>query len=260
MAGSRKRVGPFRAVAYIVRPFLMVFTRRRWVGSEQVPPAGEGIVLAANHISHLDPITFAHFVWDNGRAPRYLAKDGLFRIPVIGRIIASCGQIPVYRDSHDATQAYRAAVEAVRKGECVTIYPEGTITRDPEMWPMAGKTGAARVALETGCQVVPVAQWGVHTILAPYSKRPRLLPRKTVYVRAGDPVDLSDLHGEQVTSSVLREATDRIMAAITAELEAIRGETAPKKRFDPKTAETAVPEQPDEGTDTPDGESGQETT
>ena len=65
------------------------------------------------------------------------------------------------------------------------IYPEGTITKDPDLWPMIGKTGAARVALETGCPVIPIAQWGPQEILAPYSKRLRLLPPKTVHVLAG---------------------------------------------------------------------------
>ena len=55
---------------------------------------------------------------------------------------------------------YDAAVAAVRKGECVVVYPEGTLTRDPAQWPMTGKSGAARIALETGCPVIPVGQWG----------------------------------------------------------------------------------------------------
>ncbi|WP_216853673.1 lysophospholipid acyltransferase family protein [Phytoactinopolyspora halotolerans] len=258
MARSKQRVGAFRIVAHIVRPLLMVFTRRQWAGTERVPPAGEGLVVAANHISHLDPLTLAHFFWDNGRATRYLAKESLFRIPVIGRIISSCGQIPVYRGTGDAAQAYRAAVQAVRDGECVTIYPEGTISRDPQLWPMVGKTGAARVALETGCSVLPVAQWGVQTILAPYSKRPRLLPRKTVHVRAGAPVDLGDLRDKPVTSAVLREATDRIMAAVTAELEAIRGEAAPAERFDMRAAEES-PEGGDSGPDEGPTGSGEES-
>ncbi|WP_170313723.1 lysophospholipid acyltransferase family protein [Phytoactinopolyspora halophila] len=240
MGGPKQRLGiAYRLVVFVLRPILQVITRRHWVGADRVPPEGTGVVIVANHISHLDPITFAHFLWDNGRATRYLAKDTLFRIPVIGKIIKSCGQIPVYRETHDAARAYRDAVKAVREGECVVIYPEGTITRDPQLWPMTGKTGAARVALETGCQVLPVAQWGVQTILPPYSKRPRLWPRKAVHVRVGAPVDLGDLLGRPVTTESMRQATDRIMAAVTAELEIIRGETAPELRFDPRRAGTS---------------------
>jgi len=124
-------------------------------------------------------------------------------------------------------------VAAVEKGECVVVYPEGTITRDPDLWPMVGKTGAARIALSTGSPVIPTAQWGAQHILAPYAKKASLFPRKTIHVRVGDPVDLDDLRGEQLTPKVLRDATDRIMAAVTALLEEIREEPGPSERFDP---------------------------
>jgi 1-acyl-sn-glycerol-3-phosphate acyltransferase len=101
---------------------------------------------------------------------------------------------------------------------------------------MAGKTGAARVALETGCAVIPVAQWGPQEILPPYSKSLSLLPRKTVHVLAGPPVDLDDLRGEPITSTVLRAATDRILDTITAQLAELRGELPPATRFDPDQA------------------------
>jgi 1-acyl-sn-glycerol-3-phosphate acyltransferase len=235
-------------VASIVRPTLLATTRQQWAGGDHIPPVKTGVVVAANHISHADPLTFAHFLWDNGRATRFLAKESLFRIPVIGKIIARCGQIPVYRHTGDAAVAYRDAVQAVRDGECIVIYPEGTITRDPELWPMVGKTGAARVALETGCDVIPTAQWGAHELLPPYQKRFRLFPRKVINIRAGAPVDLDDLRGIPVTTAVMREATDRIMAAIVAELEIIRRESAPEKRFEMRPrngTETAPDEQGD---------------
>ncbi len=237
MSGPKQRLGFwYRLVAGIVRPILMVFTKRDWHGTEHLPPVGTGVVVAPNHVSYADPLTFAHFLWDNGRAPRYLAKEGVFRVPIAGRIIAACGQIPVYRESRDAAQAFRDAVKAIQQGECVGIYPEGTITRDPDLWPMVGKTGAARVALETGCDVIPIAQWGPNDLLAPYSKMPRLLPRKTMHVSAGPPVDLGDLRGRPITSELLHEATDRIMVAITAQLAKLRGQTPPDTRFDPRTS------------------------
>jgi 1-acyl-sn-glycerol-3-phosphate acyltransferase len=237
VAGPRQRLGFwYRVVAGILRPILMATTRRDWRGAHHLPGEGVGVVVSPNHISYADPLTFAHFLWDNGRAPRYLAKEAVFRIPIVGRIIAACGQIPVYRESRDAARAFRDAVAAVRAGECVGIYPEGTITRDPGLWPMAGKTGAARVALETGCAVIPVAQWGPQEILAPYAKRFRLLPPKTVHVLAGPPVDLNDLRGAPITPAVLRTATDRILDAITAQLAELRGELPPATRFDPDQA------------------------
>lgn len=233
MRGPRQRLGFwFRVVAGIVRPTLMVLTKQQWRGAEHLPPVGTGVVVAPNHLSHIDPLTFAHFLWDNGRAPRFLGKESVFRVPIVGRIIRSCGQIPVFRDSRDATKAYRAAVEAVDRGECVGVYVEGTITKDPGLWPMSGKTGAARIALATGCDVIPVAQWGPNELLAPYSSRPRLFPRKTMRVTAGPPVDLSDLAGQPVTAQVLEKATDRIVDAITAQLAEIRDEEPPAVRFD----------------------------
>jgi 1-acyl-sn-glycerol-3-phosphate acyltransferase len=145
-------------------------------------------------------------------------------------------QIPVYRRSTQAAEAFRAAVDAVHEGKCVPIFPEGTLTRDPDLWPMTGKTGAARVALTTGCPLIPVAQWGPQEILAPYGRRVRLLPRRTMHVWAGPPVDLSDLQGKPLDRAVLGEATERLLDAITALLEQIRGEHAPAERFDTRRA------------------------
>lgn len=210
----------------------MVLTRRDWHGAEHIPDGGA--VVVTNHISHVDPLTFAHFLYDAGRLPRFLGKAGLFSVPVIGTILRGAGQIPVYRESGDAAKAYSAAVDAVRRGELVAIYPEATLTRDPDLWPMVGKTGAARIALETGAPVVPVAQWGPHEVLPPYAKRPSLVPRRTMHLRAGPPIDLSDVAGRPVDAALLAEVTERIMAAITALLEQIRGEQAPAVRCDPR--------------------------
>jgi len=217
----------------IAEPLLRLLTRRRWIDGEKIPAHG-GCVVVGNHVSHIDPLTFAHFVYGHGRIIRFLAKAEVLDVPVLGRLIRATGQIPVYRMTADASQAFRAAVAAVNDGKCVVVYPEGTITRDPGLWPMVGKTGAARIALSTDAPVVPVAQWGPQEILAPYAARPRLFPRKTMVVKAGDPVDLDDLRDREPTPEVLREATARIMAAITVLLEDIRGEQAPLERYDPR--------------------------
>jgi 1-acyl-sn-glycerol-3-phosphate acyltransferase len=223
----------YRLARALLRPPLMVLTKRDWRGQEHIPATG-GCVVVTNHVSHFDPLAFAHFINDSGRAPRFLGKSEVFETPVVGYVVRNAGQIPVYRESRDATNAFRDAVAAVEAGECVGIYPEATLTRDPGLWPMAGKTGAARVALTTGCPLIPAAQWGPQDVLAPYSKVPKLFPRKTMHIWAGPPVDLDDLRGQELTSAVLREATDRVMAAVTAILERIRGEAAPQRPFDPK--------------------------
>ncbi|WP_406282328.1 lysophospholipid acyltransferase family protein [Embleya sp. NBC_00896] len=224
---ARRRIGFwYRLAVVVIKPLLLLFTKRDWRGTENIPTSG-GFVTAVNHISYVDPLTYAHFQYDTGRVPRFLAKSGLFKIPVVGRVLAGAGQIPVYRDSADAALAFRAAVEAIEKGECVAVYPEGTITRDKALWPMLGKTGAARIALSTGAPVIPVAQWGAHEILPPYTKRPRLFPRKTMRVLAGPPVDLDEFRGRELTADVLRGATDRIMESVTELLSKLRDEPAP---------------------------------
>jgi 1-acyl-sn-glycerol-3-phosphate acyltransferase len=219
----------------IVEPLLLLLTKRRWKGGENIPATG-GCVVAVNHVSHLDPLTFAHFLYAWGRIVRFLAKAEMFEVPFVGRIVKSAKQIPVYRMTTDASLSFTAAVASVQEGECVVVYPEGTITREPHQWPMTGRTGAARIALASGAPVIPVAQWGANHILAPYAKRPRLLPRKTIHVTAGPPVDLDDLRAKSLTPEVLHEATDRIMDEVTRLLEEIRGEQAPAVRFDPRAA------------------------
>lgn len=178
----------------------------------------------SNHLSHLDPLTLAHFVDSGGRAPRFLGKSELFELPVVGRVAHAAGQIPVYRDTVDAATALRAAIQSVNSGECVVIYPEGTLTRDQHLWPMAGKTGAARIGLSTGCPVIPVAQWGPQQVLAPGHRVPRLLPRALVQIRAGRPVDLQNFSRQRLSSDVLRAATAAIMNSVVLLLEQLRGQ------------------------------------
>jgi 1-acyl-sn-glycerol-3-phosphate acyltransferase len=223
----------YRFAAWLLRPLLMVLTKRDWRGLEHLPETG-GFVVSPNHVSYVDPLTFAHYMYDSGRPAYFLTKESLFRIPIAGWIIGRAGQIPVYRNSLAAADAYRAAVAAVRDGKPVGIFPEGTITRDPDLWPMRGKTGAARVALETRCPLIPVAQWGPQEILSPYGHRPKLFPRKTMHMLAGPAVDLTDLYDRPLDTRTLREATDRLMDRITGLLEQIRGEQHVHERFDPR--------------------------
>ncbi len=236
----RRRMGFWYTVAVLLlRPPWRVMTRHDWRGASHLPRAG-GVVVCTNHISHADPLAFAHFLFDNGRLPRFLVKSGMFSLFFIGTVLRGARQIPVYRESADAGKAFAAAVAAVRRGECVAIYPEATLTRDPGLWPMVGKTGAARVALTTGAPVIPVAQWGAQDVLAPYGRRLHLVPRRTVHVLAGPPVDLSEFEGHDLNAVVLREATEKIMSAITRLLEDLRGETAPSVRLDPRTSDLPV--------------------
>lgn len=219
-------------------PTLMTTTKRDWRGTANLRrtyPPNDGVVIAANHLSWFDPLSLCHVLWDNGRTPRILAKDSLFSVPVLGQVLSGAGQIPVARATEDAAAAVAAAVAAVNDGEAVVLYPEGTITRDEDLWPMTGRTGAARIALTSGAPVIPIAQWGPQEVMWPYRKQLRLFPRKTMHVLVGEPVDLDDLRGQPLTSDVLEEATGRVIDAITALLAELRGEQPPAQRLDFKT-------------------------
>lgn len=238
---SRRRIGFwYRLAAAIAKPPLLVLFKRDWRGMEHIPADG-GFITAVNHNSFLDPLSYGHFQYNTGRVPRLLAKAGLFKIFFVGMMLRGTGQIPVYRESTDAANAFRAAVAAINSGECVAFYPEGTLTRDPDQWPMTGKTGAARVALLTKAPVIPIAQWGANEAMPPYAKGKKffLFPRKTLRVIAGPPVDLSRFYGQEPTAEVLREVTDVIMAEITELLAVLRGEPAPTALYDPRQAARA---------------------
>ena len=231
--------GGFRVAAMIIKPVLLASSGHDWQGADKIPATG-GCVIVANHVTKVDPLVIAHVLYDYGRLPRYLAKADLFEVKGIGWALGKLGQIPVQRMTADAVGAFDAAVTAIEKGGLVVVYPEGTITRDPDLWPMRGKSGAARLALATGVPVIPIGHWGAHEVLRPYSKRPSVLPRKTVHVKVGDPVPLEDLRAAGATPQTINEATDRIMDALTAVVAELRGETPPAQRFDPRAA--GVPE------------------
>lgn len=237
---TRRRIGFwYRLAAMVAKPPLLVLFKRDWRGKENIPAEG-GFLTAVNHNSHLDPFAYAHFQYNTGRVPRFLAKSGLFTPPIVGGFMRGTGQIPVFRATADAAAAFRAAVEAVNKGECVVFYPEGTLTRDPDLWPMVSKTGVARVALLTRAPVIPIAQWGANEVLPPYSKKPKVLPRKTHHVLVGPPVDLSAYYGKEPTAELLREVTETIMEAVKQLLSELRGEPAPAGLYDPRQAAAAA--------------------
>ncbi len=221
-----------RGFAFVVRPWVMVLTKRDWQGVQNLPTDG-GYVLAPNHVSHVDPVLIGHFLFDHDLPPRFLAKDTLFEVPLLGRLMRAAQQIPVPRTgAAGGHEALRAAMAAVEAGEAIVVYPEGTISRDPDGWPMSGRSGAARIALTTGRPLVPMMQSGAQEILWPYTKRPRIFPRKTIHVRVGPPVDLSDLAGQPLTEELLDRATERLMDVLTAMMAELRGELPTSPRID----------------------------
>lgn len=224
---ARRKLGFWRRlVVMVVKPTLLVWTKREWSGMEHIPPAG-GVIIVANHMSHADPMVIAHFVYDAGRWPRFLGKASLFTIPVIGRLILKVKQIPVHRGGVDAIKSLEAAIAGVNEGGAVIIYPEGTTTREPDLWPMRGKTGTARLALTTGAPIVPVAMWGPQNMYDPRTKKLNLLPGRKVAVMAGEPIDISRWAGVEPTRAVLEEITELMMLRLRDMVAELRGAEAP---------------------------------
>ena len=225
----------FRFWANVLIPILRLFTKPDWKGGEKIPKTGR-VIVASNHMSYLDVLVFTHFLYRNGRAPRYLGKSGVFKVPVVGKVLLAAGQIPVEREGKDAKKAVDHAKILLEKGHMLGVYPEGTLTRDPDLWPMIAKTGCARLALATDTPVIPIAQWGSQLVLPNYSSKVSLFPRKKIIIRVGDPVDLSQWRGKADDQQALIEATAAIMKAITDLLEEIRGEKRTPVIFDPHTS------------------------
>ena len=215
----------------VFRPLLHILVRNKWEGQENIPKSGP-VIIAPNHMSYADWGTDSLFFYEAGRYPTFLIKASAFKVPFIGKMLYGAGQIPVNRGAADAAKALKQAEQALKEGEAVIIYPEGTATRDPDRWPMVAKTGVARVALATGAPVIPVARWGTQDVLPYGSKKPKLWPRQTVRTVAGKPVDLSEWAGKQTSARALRAATDAIMADVTGLVASLRGEEPPAIPFD----------------------------
>ena len=222
-----RRIGFWKRVAVVtVKPTIALLTRRDWRGMEHIPTTGP-VIIVANHLSHADPLVLAHFVYDAGRWPVFLAKSGLFRMPVLGRLLRAVDQTPVERGTVDAVKALDSAVVALKNGKCILIYPEGTTTKEPELWPMRGKTGAARLWFMTGAPVVPVVMWGPQRLFDPRTKKLRPVPRTPVSVVAGPPLDLSAWQDAPMNTRTLNEITDHIMLCLRDMVAQLRDGTPP---------------------------------
>lgn len=235
----------YRALYAGVHGVLTVFTRRDWRDQHKIPASG-GVLLVANHISNFDPLALGDYIISSGRWPRFLGKRDLWNEPLVGWLARKCGQIPVDRGTAQASGVIAVVGEALAAGKAVAVYPEGTITADPDTWPMVPRSGAARIALATRCPVIPIGQIGANEVI-PGKKLhyPRLLPPKTMRMLTGDPIDLSDLYDDFHASldglddessararQAVRTASMRIIEAITTLVGEVRDEVPPTERFD----------------------------
>ena len=207
-------------------PFSLLI-RTRYRDLAKLPQIG-GAIIVVNHVSHVDPFLVAKMIIDGARRPRFLAKDSIFDVFAVGAAMRGMGHIPVKRGTADARQSFDAAVHALEDGGMIVLHPEGTVTRDPNGWPMSGKTGAARLALlAPGVPVIPVAQWGVQEQLDLYRKKVKLVPRPRHTLSVGDPIDLSAYRNRPVDGAALRDVTELIMRRLRDDVAELRGEPAP---------------------------------
>ena len=234
----------YRRAAPWLHKLLNSVCKRDWDDFPALPKTGPAI-LVGNHLSSLDALIVADYVIYHGRYPYFLGKSSLWHIPVLGRFLRAIGQIPVYRGTDHIADALIEARHRLEAGHVVLIFPEATTARDPLLWPFAGKTGTARLAMETGAPVIPFGHWGVSTVCpdnAGPQRTPHLLPRHWVCFRSGEPVDLSAFGCDTSNRDAVRAATAAIVDAIVPLVEQARGEEAPPLRWNPKLGEYVAPE------------------
>jgi 1-acyl-sn-glycerol-3-phosphate acyltransferase len=231
---EKRRPSVFWPLAAVVVPLLSLVVKLEIEGAEKIPREG-AYVIAPNHYSEFDPLVVALAVWRAGRLPRFMAKESLFRVPVLGAVLRATGMVPVARQSSAAAarETLNASETLVEHGRGVIVYPEGSLTREPNLWPMRGKTGAVRLALEADIPVIPMAHWGAQAVLPRYGKLSLWPLRKPVTVLFGDSVDLDRFRGAKLPPAGLAEATDVVMKDIAGLLSTLRSEPAPSARWNP---------------------------
>jgi 1-acyl-sn-glycerol-3-phosphate acyltransferase len=212
-----------RLCVVVLYPLDSLLFKIRWHHLDRIPETG-GVLLAVNHISQADTAAMARMIWQSGRIPRFLIKSSVFSWPIIGRVMSGAGQIPVHRATNEAANSLQHAVAALRRGEAVIIYPEGTITQDRDYLPMQGRTGVARIALAAPeIPVYPIGQWGAHQTLGRRG-RFRPIPRKRHEASVGPRLDLAPFYNDEPSADTVRALTDEIMRAITHEVLGLRGD------------------------------------
>ncbi|HWH15473.1 MAG TPA: lysophospholipid acyltransferase family protein [Miltoncostaeaceae bacterium] len=179
------------------------------VGAENVPRSG-GAVLAGNHIGYLDFIFCGLGADPAGRLVRFMAKQEVFHHPVAGPLMRGMHHIPVDRSAGAAS--FRAAVQALRDGEVVGVFPEATISRSFELKEF--KTGAARMARAAGVPLVPVVVWGTQRLLTK-GRSPRMKRRGTpISISVGEPLVLDrGADPEEATAELKRRMEVLLHAA-----------------------------------------------
>jgi 1-acyl-sn-glycerol-3-phosphate acyltransferase len=223
-----------RIIAFILAPILRLMFKVEVTGMEKLPKKG-AYIMTPNHATNVDGLAVAYFIYIIlKRGPHFFAKEALFNIPLVGKVLLAGGQIPVFRKGGQRNDdSFKIANMYLQAGHTICVYPEGTLTREPNLWPMRGKTGAIRLALDSGVPVYPIAHWGSEQIMGRYSSKFRPGFWKKVQILVGDEIDLAKYRKENLSPEELLEATELVMKSITALVEKLRGEKAPEALWDP---------------------------
>ena len=152
----------YHQVVRVLKFFTKPLYRIQITGAENIPSGAA--IFTPNHVSQLDPVILGTTL-PVGRPIRALAKESLFKAPVIGRVMRSMGHIPVYRNTVNASDALRAAADCLQNDAVVAVYPEGTIPVGDLRTLGVFKPGAARLSLMSGAPIIPIVQWGAQEAL-----------------------------------------------------------------------------------------------
>ena len=209
----------------IVKPPMALWFRWSIEGLERIPKEGP-VILAFNHIAYLDPFAAAYVVDRIGRRPRFLAKGELFDDKRVAWLLRGAGQIEVRRGTPEAPVALDHALEALHRNEVIVVFPEGTITDDPDLNPMEAKTGASRLALQSKAPLIPCAVWGTANVW-PKGFAKRWRPRQDLLVRIGEPLDLSGITDDP---QGWKEAGRRVMEEIGVLVASLRPAVPDRRR------------------------------
>lgn len=215
----------------VLIPALSAWFRWHIEGLGNIPERGPAIV-AFNHIAYLDPFAVAYTVDRAGRRPRFLAKSELFEDKRIAWVLRGARQIPVARGTRAAPMALDDALAALDRGEVIVVFPEGTVTTDPDLRPMKPKSGTARLALKSGAPLIPGGVWGTANVWPKGAyKKQWWPPKQDILVRVGPPLHVSgDPDSADAWLRVGRDLMDTIGALVTSLRPALPDRRRPRRR------------------------------
>jgi 1-acyl-sn-glycerol-3-phosphate acyltransferase len=242
---TRKKVTS--AIFGIIKPAVACFTKRKVLGAEKLEKyQNTPLLVVSTHMSNLDSVFPPTLLSEYGIYAKVFAKDTLWKNPILKPLLNVTNMIPVKRNSKDAANSLDIAKSVLDNNECILIYPEGTTTKDPDYWPMSGKTGAARLAFQNDVTVLPIAQDGAQNVFNIKNRKNsksllggHLLSRQTITMSVGEPIELDDLKSKYLLESdldakklVLKEATDKIMQTLASMVGDMRNTSPPAELYD----------------------------